>query len=172
MRTEIEAYIEDRAQELLLDTAWRYWKKSRIPSEVVVSLLAFSDVAISRPPNSLGGGPNKKAYDDVGIPLQKAYNIWLKSHKDNHGIKEANVLSLLLPLGIQHTKFDTTLLADLSSYGSARGDVAHRSHYKIQVFADPKIEHETAFNLITDLVKLDALICLAIRRINKFAIIK
>jgi hypothetical protein len=168
VHAEIESYLEDRAFELL-DAAWKHWKASRVPSEVVIGILAFSEVKTSLPPDSLGLGASKQSYDDLSVPLDKAQNVWRTNHKDNHGIKEANVLKLLLPLGIQHTKLDSMLLADLSSYGTARGEVAHKSNYAIAKFADPKAEYDTAIKLVKDLKKLDFLITQEIERVNKLA---
>ena len=36
---------------------------------------------------------------------------------ENHGIKERNLLSLLLPIGIAHGKIDPAFLADMESFG-------------------------------------------------------
>jgi hypothetical protein len=91
------------------------------------------------------------------------------NYKSNHGIKEADVLKLFLPLGIQHTKLDPMLVADLSSYGSARGEVAHKSNYAIAKFAVSKTECETAMKLVKDLQKIHAHITEAVERTNRLA---
>ncbi|WP_406700856.1 hypothetical protein V5E97_18880 [Singulisphaera sp. Ch08] len=168
VHAEIEAYLEDRSREVL-DAAWKHWKATRVPSETIICLLGYSEVALKLPPDSLGGGPNKLSYESIETPLQKAYNVWLRRSRENHGIKEANVLSLVLPLGIEHTKLGTTLLNDLSSYGLARGLVAHTSNYTITQYADPKDEFNTATNLATSLEKLDELFNCMITRLDRFA---
>lgn len=168
VHAEIEAYLEDRSLEVL-NAAWKHWKATRVPSETVICLLGYSYVALKLPPESLGGNPNKLSYESIDTPLQKAYNVWLTRFGLNHGIKEANVLSLVLPLGIEHTKLDTTLLNDLSSYGSARGLVAHSSNYTITQYADPSDEFNTATKLAIALEKLDELFDYMIARANKFA---
>jgi hypothetical protein len=168
VHAEIEAYLEDRSREVL-NAAWKHWQKTRVPSETIICLLGFSEVALKLPPDSLGGGPNKLSYESIDTPLQKAYSVWLTRSRENHGIKEANVLSLVLPLGIEHKKLDTTLLNDLSSYGAARGLVAHTSNYTITQYADPRDEFNTATKLATDLEKLDELFNYMIARTNKFA---
>lgn len=168
VHAEIEAYLEDRSHEVL-NAAWTHWKATRVPSETVICLLGYSDVTLKLPPDSLGGGQNKLSYESIETPLQKAYSVWLTNSRENHGIKEANVLALVLPLGIEHTKLDTTLLNDLSSYGSARGLVAHTSNYTITQYADPRNEFNTATKLATALEKLDELFDYMIARANKFA---
>jgi hypothetical protein len=170
VHAEIEAFLEDRTRDLM-DAAWGHWQTSRLPSEVIVGTLAYSAIETSLPPKSLGESSNKKAYDDIGVPLQKAQNVWRFNHTNNHGIKKENVLMLLLPLGVQHSKLDTTLLADLSSYGVARGEVAHRSNYTTTAYADPKSEYDRATKLVADIEKLDKLIDVAITRVHRFATI-
>ena len=168
VHAEIESYLEDRSREVL-DAAWTHWKANRVPSETVICLLGFSEVALKLPPNSLGGSQQKNSYESIDTPLQKAYSVWVTRSRENHGIKESNVLSLVLPLGIEHTKLNATLLNDLSSYGKARGAVAHTSNYRITQYADPKIEFDTATKLAVDLIELDKLFDFMIARANKFA---
>jgi hypothetical protein len=43
----------------------------------------------------------------------------------NHGIKEANLHSLVLPLGFGLADFDPVWVAEMNWLGRARGDVAH-----------------------------------------------
>lgn len=168
VHAEIESYLEDRSREVL-DAAWKHWKATRTPSETVVCLLGFSEVALKLPPDSLGGGVNRQSYESVEIPLQKAFNVLIASLKNNHGIKESNVLSLVLPLGIDHRKLDSTLLSDLSSYGNARGLVAHSSHSATTTYADPRSEWNTAITLAKSLLKLDKLFDEMISRADRFS---
>ena len=168
VHAEIEAYLEDRSREVL-DVAWGHWKATRTPSETVICLLGYSEVELKLPPESLGGRSTRQTYDSIDIPLQRAYNVLWHTFQKNHGIKEANVLALVLPLGIQHTQLDTTMLNDLSSFGTARGEVAHKSNYAITKHADPKDEFDTATKLVVALGKLDDLFNNVIARANKFA---
>jgi hypothetical protein len=168
VHAEIEAFIEDRTADLL-SAAWAEWTGRRVTTDVVVGLLAYGGVATFLPPDSLGGATEQKAYNDMHTVIQKAQNVWRQNHKNNHGIKEENVLALMLPLGIKHTDLDTTLLADLTSYGSARGQVAHKSNAYTTQYADPKEEFERAKNLVAGLHKLDELISEALLRITKVA---
>lgn len=162
---EIEAFLEDRSLEIL-DHAWKEWLTYRLPSNVIIGLLSYSEVATSFPPDKLGIAGNKKAYDDLHIVLEKAQAVWRYSHRNNNGIKESNVLALFLPLGISHTSLDSTLLADLSSYGSARGEVAHSSNATVSTCADPKIEFEKATKLVEQLKDLDHLVNLSKYKID------
>jgi len=167
VHAEIESYLEDKAIELA-SRGWTVWKSARITTDVTVALIAFAGVEACKAPGKLGGDPKKqKAYDDYAVLLEKANGIWRYDLKNNHGVKEENVLALFLPLGISPTELDTTLLADLSSYGALRGEVAHASSLSVTTLADPKSEFQKAELLIRDLTKLDASITTAITRINK-----
>lgn len=167
IHAELESFIEDRAMELF-DVAWQAWIQDHVPSQVVVALLAFSGVSTQVPPGRLGHDPaNQKAYNDLREPVQKAQAVWRAAHKDNHGVKEANVLALLLPLGIAPNDLDPTFLADLTSYGSDRGAAAHSSSVKVKRATDPRVELERAQQLIKDTAKLDEVIDAGIDSVSR-----
>ncbi len=169
VHAEVESYLEDRSIELL-NLAWSGWQTARVPSDPILGMIAYGGVDTALPPKKLGGDPeNQKAYDDLAEPLKRAQNVWRAAHKRNHGIKEENVLALLLPLGIRADDLDTTLLADLSSFGGARGEVAHRSAIGTTKQADPKDELDRASTLVTDLLKLDDVLSKALERVRKLA---
>lgn len=167
VHAEIEGFIEDRAFALF-DAGWKAWNTDNVPNRAMLALLAYSGVTTSTPPSKLGGDPdNQKAYDDMGPPIQKAQAVWRATHKDNHGVKETNVLALLLPLGIEAVDLDTTLLADLTSFGSSRGAVAHKSSVGVTAYSDPKTELDQANQLVADLKPLDQLIADALDEVSK-----
>src|SRR5690606_17254080 len=88
-------------------------------------------------------------------------------YKNNHGVKEANVLGLLLPLGIDGGDLDTTLLADLTSFGGLRGAVAHKSSVGVTAYADPKSEYDQANQLVAALASVDAQVGDALDELHK-----
>ena len=45
----------------------------------------------------------------------------------NHGIKEKNILGLLLPIRLSMSDINQTWLATIDSFGSDQGNTAHRS---------------------------------------------
>lgn len=166
VHAEIEAFIEDRALELF-DEGWKAWSVSRVPTRVILGLLGYSGTSTMLPPGKLGGdAANQKAYDDLATPVQSANNVWRASHRENHGVKEANVLRLLLPLGIESTELDTTLLADLTSYGADRGTVAHRSSVGVGRYADPREEVQRAEQLVASLRALDRVLDVALKEVR------
>jgi hypothetical protein len=160
VHAEIEHFLEKRVL-FLLDEAWGLWVKNKVPSRLIVSLVAYSgDIGCKQPPNSSSGllvdkKKNLYYFDDF---LQKAQNVYRTNVKNNHGIKEANLLSLFLPVGcdVSVSKF-FILMADLNSYGSERGSVAHNS-FKISIIPNPKDEYDKAIRLLGLLGDLDDLV--------------
>lgn len=166
IHAEIEQFIEDRAHELF-DEAWNAWVSHGVPSRVLAALLAFSGHQMPSPPSKLGSTA-KNDHDDIRGLLLRARKHWKDEvYKNNHGVKEANLLGLLLPLGIDGGDLDTTLLADLTSFGGLRGAAAHRSSVGVLTYADPKSEYDQASQLVTALESLDGLVRDALGELKK-----
>lgn len=170
VHAEIESFIEDRAFQLF-DEGWDAWATHRIPNRVLPALLAFSGHRMPNPPPRLGllaKNNNKNNKEDIDALFKRVKKHWMDDvYKKNHGIKEANVLALLLPLGIDGSHLDTTLLADLTSFGGLRGAVAHKSSVRVTTYADPKSEYDTANQLVIALVSIDKLVGDALSELNK-----
>ena len=58
-------------------------------------------------------------------------------------------------------------MADLSSYGVLRGEVAHCSAFSLKNLADPSTEYLKATQLVLDVLKLDLVISQAITRVTR-----
>ena len=56
--------------------------------------------------------------------------------RENHGIKEKNILGLLLPVGVLETDLDPVWMGTMSSFGASRGVVAHTSAKRVQTPPD------------------------------------
>ena len=93
------------------------------------------------------------SFDHVG----RAHGAFGHIIKKNHGIKEENLLEILLPVGISESQLDPLWLADMNAFGTARGDVAHRSGTVYKVI-DPHLEFNTVQKLLPGLKKLDELL--------------
>ena len=72
----------------------------------------------------------------------------------NHGVKRENLLRLFIPLGLSHNDFDETLLATLDSFGTQRGDFAHRSTKTLQPL-DPVSEKARVDLIMPELARVD-----------------
>ena len=137
---EIEAYIEDRARSVAV-SALRTWLKHRRPTRVLVNLLTFQLVQQGLTKTQLKEVFTRSAphTDDAAKAATQAF---MKALSDNHGIREDNILRMLLPLGIQTPDIDPAWLSTIDSFGKSRGETAHTS-MKIQAQPDPQTELQT-----------------------------
>jgi hypothetical protein len=155
---EIESYLEDRAKDLVVSALRDWQRKSRV-RRVLIALLAFVERDVAAPPATLQPpqANQAKAWPEL-IELDKridrcanAYFAWVQK---NHGIKEANLLTLLLPIGYPTSSLDPAWLAQMNSFGAARGEVAHSS--RLQMAFDPKTEFDAVGRILTFLGKVDS----------------
>ena len=158
---EIESYLEDRALEVALE-AMKAWQHKRRSSKTLLGLLAFSGQDIESPPNSLDlSQPKPSASWEDRITLshriQAAMNRFAYSVKINHGIKETNIRSLLLPIGVEFPDLDPILIADLNSFAEQRGEAAHSSsrNYLTKQQIDPQVELTRIESIIGRLLVID-----------------
>jgi len=119
---EIETYVEGWATAFT-DFAENKWKSGQA-TRPLVHLCTFHEGR-----NALSNVPSKDVWNEV---VHKAIAKHRGIISSNHGIKEANVCELLSPIGFNTTSVDSVLLADLSAFGTLRGDYAHKS-LKVQV---------------------------------------
>jgi hypothetical protein len=85
--------------------------------------------------------------------VRKAYVNWVKT--ENHGVREANVLGILLPAGIREHEIDSAWLEQIDAFGSARGDTAHQAG-RPQAPPDPKSELQAVRAIVEGLIPVDA----------------
>lgn len=158
---EIEAYLEDRVLEIAKN-ALTFWKDKKT-TVTLVFLFAFSGLTLDKPPDSLT--PNKASQTleeklKFDQKLGKVFNSFHTSVMDNHGIREKNLLSLLLPIGINSDDIDKIWLQEMNDFGKKRGEFAHQSasNYKTRQPPDPKNELEMVKRLLEGLIHIDRLL--------------
>ncbi|MBR8072653.1 hypothetical protein KDW23_21930 [Burkholderia cenocepacia] len=158
---EIEAYFEDRALETAQE-ARKAWLARQHLSRVALCLMAFSGKEMTSPPDTLQAPSENKRKSwpslvDIGerlMPIVASYYKLVK--EDNHGIRERNLLSLLLPIGIEHTALDPTFLANMDSFGQLRGAAAHTSSRRaVRSAADPADEFGRVASLAEGIKAID-----------------
>jgi hypothetical protein len=158
---EIEAYFEDRASDAALE-ARKAWLERQHLSRVALCLIAFSGREMPLPPDTLEAPTDNKrktwpALIDIGerlLPIVASYFRLVK--EDNHGIRERNLLSLLLPIGIEHSSLDPTFLANMDSFGKLRGTAAHTSSRSgVRSAADPADEFNRVLALMEGIKTID-----------------
>ena len=76
------------------------------------------------------------------------------ANDENHGIRERNILRLLLPIGINEYDIDTTWLSTTDSFSQDRGESAHRSN-RVANPLDPKTEHDRVGQILEGLMAID-----------------
>ena len=116
---EIEYYLEERAWTKVIDAkkAWETGKTTR----TLICLLGFSDLTMDKPPDTLKKPSNvKQDNHDKRLEITEKINSAIKSFKkiidNNHGVKEKNILALLLPIGIDSDDLDPAWLADMNTF--------------------------------------------------------
>lgn len=152
---EIEAFLEDRVVEVA-NEAFRAWSSGGTPRLCLMALLAFEE-ATRAAPTSLLNPPQKRSPDFLArvARAKDSFNAYARSR--NHGVKEDNVLRLLLPLGIREHEIDLAWLMSLDAFGSGRGLVAHQTK-KVQAPLDPLTEYSTVQYLLAGLETVDKLL--------------
>lgn len=160
---EIESYLEDRVWEAVIE-AKSNWDGLGKVHRTLICLVAFSGQAMDKPPDTLTPTKPNKTLPQEKIKISKkidlAINCFRRVINENHGVKEANLLALLLPIGIDSDDLDPALLATMNTFGEQRGLVAHSSAtaYRTIRPPDPATEHNTVKQIIQGLSQVDELI--------------
>jgi len=159
---EIESYLEDRVLEIA-QNALTFWNDDKKTTVTLVFLFAFSGLTLDKPPDSLNPVQRSQNLDDkvkFDNKLGKVFNSFRTAVKDNHGIREKNILLLLLPIGIDSEDLDRIWLQEIDDFGKKRGEFAHQSasKYKTSQPPDPQNELEMVERLLQGLTDIDQLL--------------
>jgi len=159
---EIESYFEDRVWEVVINVK-KNWDSSGKAHRTLIYLFAFSGQAMDSPPDTLTPTKPNKEFEKK-VKINKKIDLAIISFRQvidkNHGVKEANILALLLPIGINSDDLDPALLATMNTFGEQRGFVAHSSAtaYRTSQPPDPASELNTIQQIIQGLLQVDELI--------------
>jgi hypothetical protein len=152
----MEHFVEERCREVL--RAARADLNSGHTHPSVPSLLAFSGRGDLLAPTA---PPSRRLEEwrqnhDLTTRVSAVIATLEKTVSDNHGLKESNLVSLLIPLGIRPSDLDQTLVASLNSFGSDRGFAAHVIDRVFRDAIDAGTEVTRVKQLVQLLGKLDA----------------
>jgi hypothetical protein len=139
VHAELEAYFESIAIKLL-KKATDKWKKNRKANITIIALLArFKAVDKSKEKSkNIDMKINKK--ESLDTKINRILSDFQKEViNKNHGIKETNITNMLMPLGMEKDDIDSALMSMLDTFGSNRGETAHKSG-KVQQPIDIKTE--------------------------------
>jgi len=152
---EIESYLEDRAIEVATDAVAR-WRVDLKAERVILGLIAFhhSQEPVTRLKLKDLHTKNQMHAEETVLKANQRYHYVLAN---NHGIKEENVLQLLLPLGVRPSEIDSAWLSTIDSFASARGKTAHKS-VKTQQPPDPKTERDNVKQILEGLKEIDKML--------------
>lgn len=97
---------------------------------------------------------SRKNKDSVEKIIDLAQSQFSQKVRDNHGIKEKNFKTLILPTGIDLCDIDGTWLTNLDDFGKLRGEVAH-STKRATGQINPQDEYQRVNLLLDGLKQLD-----------------
>ena len=143
---EIESYLEDRVLEVA-NNAKHIWENNRQVSLTFACLLAFSGLTLEKAPGKL----SSQSFKDLGNKFDDSFGVFKEYvTKNNHGIIERNIISLLLPIGIKSSQIDSLWLREINNFGRKRGNSAHQSAscYTTNHPPNPKDELKTINRLV------------------------
>ena len=154
---EIEYYFEQNSVEIAKDR-FNKWKEKEKANITVIALVAFSESGKEKPPETIASPqPGQEGFWKNKISLinkaSKALSEYQFEVINNHGIKESNILKLLLPIGFPYDKFDETWLAEMNSFGIQRGIFAHSTF--VNNLPDPQEEIKRIKKIVKGIKLID-----------------
>jgi hypothetical protein len=151
VHAEIEAYFEDRAKEKA-NYALVKWVSFRKKSSCLKSILAFAGNDISYE------GIKKSDSNNIEFRINKAVTHFINLINKNNGVKQNNILNIIIPLGIELYEIDNTWLSVMDTFGSIRGNIAHSS-LRVQNQIDRNTERDRVnLHILPEIERLDTLI--------------
>jgi hypothetical protein len=161
---EIESYFEEWAKEIARASQVVWTSSRRVTPPLAFLLVTYSErLAV---PNTLVGPKAKDSPQllaDLSVDL---FNKYYKHIRDNHGIKEKNVLNLFSPLGLPAAALGSSLPPNLDYLGELRGKHAHHSAKAVVSVLDPETEYKRVMGIVSDLILLDEWLLKYRRRIR------
>lgn len=149
---EIEIFIEERAWEVVVSNI-NTWKLDGKPRSVLMALLAFCGEDWETIVDEASGAAIKKMEMTLETKLHRAAMKYFSILEGNHGVREKNVLRMLVPIGISKDQINNTWLTTIDSFAGSRGITAHTSGSGKVV--NPSDEVKIVNDIVTGLDELD-----------------
>lgn len=148
---EIEAYFEDKVTEKV-NKALDKWTNERKKSACLSAVLAFSGNELSYE------NIRKVDSNNIEFRVNRAVSHYLGLVNKNNGVKEKDILNLIIPIGIELSELDNTWLSIMEAFGATRGNIAHKSNV-VQQQLDRNTERDRIVNqILPEIERLDNLI--------------
>jgi hypothetical protein len=158
---EIEEYLEVRVWETAIASIKTLEQTGKV-NRSIACLFAFSGQKLDTPPETLAPPAGTKLTDwtaklELIEKAKSAVNAFKSAIDKNHGVREKDILGLLLPVGIQPGQLDAAWLSTIDAFGQERGLVAHHSaaSYRAKHVLDPKTELNTVRTILVGLREID-----------------
>lgn len=149
VHAELQHFLENRCLEVA-DKAVNTWHQDSRPRTTVISLVAYChSEGSSALPSQL---PSNKPAVRVVVDAAKRHYSQLV-HRNN-GVKEDDLIKLLLPIGVREHEVTVNLAASLDWLGSRRGSAAHSS-YAHREWIDPQELSAVIVRILRELRNLD-----------------
>lgn len=129
---KIEEYFESYGLEII-NEASKKWKNKRTIPLSILSLVAYYGYRLPDIPTKIILHQNELSKNIISLEerIEKVVNYYNSDIRVlNHGIKETNLLRILLPLGVRVEDFDATWISTVETFSSLRGEAAHKGFVK------------------------------------------
>lgn len=127
VHSEIEFFLESRCKEVC-GLSLKKFDENGLVNLVLLGLVCFSGKMFDAPPDKKNDSNlvEEKLY--LNKKLHSAAGVYNYNVKNNNGIKEKDILGLLLPLGFPVDDIDDVFLTEMNDFGKMRGEIAHTSN--------------------------------------------
>lgn len=145
VHAEIEEFLEEKASENLAMIRGEIRQGS--PCMKAASGLLVAGILLDRP------WPSSKGFDGSRLAdyIDEIISAGMRAITENNGVKQASFVLLSILSGKALDEIDSILASNLNSYGSDRGDIAHRSVKRSRTLLAPSAEKLTALALISSI---------------------
>lgn len=158
---EIEEYFEIRTVEIAKSAFSQYRNTGKV-SLPAIALMSFSGREHRLPPHTIDPpDPSMRKTWLSEVELKQRLNdctaaFIRRVSQENHGVRERNIVSMLLPVGIESSSIDRVFLSEIDNFGSIRGEYAHKSpSVHTLKKPDPKDELLKIRNLLELILPID-----------------
>jgi len=134
MHSEFETYFELMGSKIISTYSTTMTKKQK-------SKLGFT-LSIYNSQNYDGQA------DDINVRINNCIAVYKSALVQNNGIKQKDILKILLPIGISLLQIDNTWLTSMNSFGSLRGELIHKNLNQITKLIGYQYIDETVYRII------------------------
>ncbi len=149
---EIEEFVESATLKTV-DVLCEAWGTPGKRKAELINLIAFYGKGNENPVNQFKAGDRGRLLRNK---IDEAKARFSTTIKNNNGILEVNLLSMLLPAGLFEYELDSTWLGTMDSFGRLRGGVAHTAASGAQNLPDLSGLYETVKKIVEGLKAVDA----------------